>query len=70
MNIDISQGWEIMLRYQCWYIYHFSNVGILINLPMISQYNTTDIPVLIQNWYFIFFPVYQKYAHRKRKKCL
>ena len=37
------------------YIYHFSNVGILVNIPMIPQYKTTDIPVLFQNWYFTFF---------------
>ena len=60
INIVISQYWEIILTYQYWYLDHFSNVGIPVNVPIISQYKTTDIPVLFQTWYFTFFHVFIK----------
>lgn len=47
INSIISQCRE---TYQYWYLYHFSNVGIVVKIPMILQYKTTDIPVLFQNW--------------------
>ena len=57
VGFQLYQHWHMILKFQCWYLYHISNVGTLLKdtnkKPVKFQQNPNVSPMLVC---LIFFP--------------